>query len=202
MSYLPTVSWSTIIQDVVYIEPDKYQVIVIPEDINEPGAEKAEKEIGYYLKDNVGHTYVITQINLDENPNKIEIIDLLGVNIGPQSGQYAYVYKSVGDGKAPYLAPINHQRLDKSALDFSRTIELDIMWKKAQPVHEQLVGEINGVNKIFQTSVPYFSGKISVFVNGVKEHFFSELTENTIMLEEAPKNNEFTDIIESIYTIK
>lgn len=200
--YFPTVAWSTVLQDVVFIQPNKYQVTVIPEDANEPGAANSEKEIGYYLKDYVGNTYTINQLNIDENPNRIEVTDLLEIGFGPQIGQYGYVYKSVGSGKAPYLAPINHQKLDKSALDFSRKIELDIIWTKLQPIHEQLIGDINGLNKIFQTSVPYLTGKISVFINGTKEHFFTELSENQIMLDEAPKNIDFLDYIEAIYTIK
>ena len=200
--FLPTVSWSTIVKDVFFIEPNIYQVTVIPEDINEPGAANAEKEIGYYLKDFVGYTYIINQINIDFNPNRIEVIDLLGVGCGPQNEQFGYIYKSVGDGQAPYLAPVNHQRLDKSALDFSRKIELEIIWTKLQPRHEQLIGNVNGSNKIFQTSVPYVSGKISVFVNGIKEHYFTEISENQIELDEAPKNINFTDIIEAIFNIK
>jgi len=67
---------------------------------------------------------------------------------------------------------------------------------------EKLTGEVNGVNRIFSTSSAYVEGKIEVYLNGVKEVFFIESSDTTITLEEAPKNNGFTDRIEATYILK
>jgi hypothetical protein len=68
-------------------------------------------------------------------------------------------------------------------------------------MHETLSGIVDGANCIFTTSVPYTPGKISVFVNGLKQHYFEETGENEITLDQAPSNNIYTDSIEAIYTI-
>jgi len=128
MPYTPVVAWTTIVNDVVMVDETTYDLTVIPTDPNQPGAEFGEKAVGYYLTDNAGHKYTIVGINIGGDPNRIRVSDDFGEH-GPQSGQYGYVYKSVGDGKAPYLAPIRYQRLDESALDYSRAIELDVIWK-------------------------------------------------------------------------
>jgi hypothetical protein len=129
MSYLPTVAWTTIVNDVVLLTPTTYRVTVSPLDINEPGAPVMDLQVGYYLKDYIGVSYNITAINVGGNPNHIEVTDSLGVGYGPQTGQFGYIYKSVGDGRSPFLAPIRHRRLDLSALDMSREVELDVIWK-------------------------------------------------------------------------
>lgn len=69
-------------------------------------------------------------------------------------------------------------------------------------VSEQLIGIVDGVNRIFTTSAPYISGSISVFVNGIKESGFVKTNETTITLDEAPSNVGFTDKIEAIYSPK
>jgi hypothetical protein len=70
------------------------------------------------------------------------------------------------------------------------------------PVDEPLFGLVNGINRIFNASVPYSSGTITVFVNGFKERDFTEYSDTEIMLLEAPKNIGFTDRIEAIYIKK
>lgn len=63
-------------------------------------------------------------------------------------------------------------------------------------------GEINGINTIFATSYPYKSGSIMVFVNGLKEYYFTQTSDTTVTLGNAPKNIGLTDIIEVKYTKK
>ena len=137
MSYLPQVAWSTIVYDVVRLTSTTYRVTVVPIDVNEPGS--GEKVVGYYLKDNGGFTFPITTINIDGDPDNVIVTDELEHGQGPIVGQPAFVYKSVGDGEAPYLAPVRHQRLDKSALDYSRSIELDILWKAVKKKFTELL---------------------------------------------------------------
>ena len=134
--YLPTVAWTTTINDVVMLSagsgiiPGTYRVTIIPSNINEPGAEDAIKEVGFYIKDFVGYVYRITQINVDGDPNKVVVSDDFLTGYGPQTGRTAVVYKSVGVGVSPYIAPVEHKRLDQSALDYSRKVELDILYKR------------------------------------------------------------------------
>jgi hypothetical protein len=134
--YLPTVAWRTNIQDVILLtsetvpDPATYRVSVAPLDVNEPGAILAEKEIGYYLKDFVGHTYRVITVG----SGTVDISDDFRTGVGPQEGRKGIVYKSVGDGNSPYLAPVYYRGLDKSAIDYSRRFELDILWKASRSV--------------------------------------------------------------------
>jgi len=72
------------------------------------------------------------------------------------------------------------------------------IFKVTQPA----VGAVDGVNRVFKTNVPFEPGSIEVYINGLKEHRFSLLTEMAIELENAPKNNGFADYIELIYLTK
>ena len=129
MSYLPQVAWTTIVRNVIMLSSNTYRITISPLNPNEPGANLHDISIGYYLKDYAGYTFTIIGVFVDGDIDNVIVSDDLPCGFGPQSGQYAYVYKSVGDGDAPFLAPIRHQRLDNSALDYSRAIELDILWK-------------------------------------------------------------------------
>jgi hypothetical protein len=123
VKHLPTIAWRTLIQNVVMLSPTTYRVNVKPIDTGEPGART--REIGNYLKDHVGHTYIIT----DSDSTTVTIQDDFGIGLGPQSGKQGIIYKSVGKGTAPYLAPIYYRHLDRSALEYSRRFELDILWR-------------------------------------------------------------------------
>lgn len=129
--FLPSVAWRTYARNVILLTaetslvPATYRISVQPIDINELGAVTAEKQIGFYFKDYVGHTYRIiafTTITID-------VSDDFRVGVGAQSGRQAVLYKSVGNGESPYLAPIFYRHLDKSALEYSRQAELDILWR-------------------------------------------------------------------------
>lgn len=67
---------------------------------------------------------------------------------------------------------------------------------------EHLTGLINGINRVFTTSIPFVAGSISVLLNGVKEKYFVETNDTTITMDSAPKNTGFTDQLEAIFTIK
>lgn len=121
--YLPTVAWRTYIRNVLRLTNTTYRVSVYPIDANEPGA--FPLVMGDYLKDYIGHTYKI----IDSTSNTVDIEDTFELNVGPQTGQQGIVYKSVFNGLSPYLAPIYYRHLDKSALDYSRRWELDILWR-------------------------------------------------------------------------
>lgn len=68
-------------------------------------------------------------------------------------------------------------------------------------IHEKLSGTVDGTNCVFTTSEAYAPGKISVFINGLKEHYFDETGPSEIVLEQAPVNTVFPDSVEAIYTL-
>lgn len=128
---LPTVAWRTYAKNVILLTaetvstPATYRISVAPIDVNELGAVTAEKQIDFYFKDYVGHTYRI----IGFTTTTIDVSDDFRCGVGAQSGRQGVVYKSVGDGESPYLAPIYYRHLDKSALEYSRQAELDILWR-------------------------------------------------------------------------
>jgi len=72
----------------------------------------------------------------------------------------------------------------------------------SQTKSEILSGSVDGINRVFATSFPYVSGKIDVYLNGLKEVYFVESSDTAITLDEAPKNDGFPDRIEAYYTLK
>ena len=126
--YLPEVAWSCLVDSVVFTAPDIYEISLIPQNPNDPGSPQETIQVGFYVKDYVGHTYTVTEL-VSTSPTRVKVQDTLGVGVGPQEDRYGFVYKSAGDGYAPYLAPIDTRRLDDSALDYSRKVEMDVAWK-------------------------------------------------------------------------
>lgn len=127
--YLSTVAWETWCKGVILLTdatvnvPATFRVSVYPKDLTQPSAGLVE--IGFYLKDDVGHTFSVIQTGA----GTIDVADDFRCNYAPASNQVGVVYKSAGRGNSPYLAPIYYKHLDKIALDYSRQFELDILWK-------------------------------------------------------------------------
>ena len=69
-------------------------------------------------------------------------------------------------------------------------------------VNEVLTGAVDGVNTTYTTSVAYKPGTLKVYLNGLKTRDFTELTDTTIVMAEAPSTVMFADKVEAIYTIK
>lgn len=132
---LPSVAWRsdasdvTVISEATPFDPGVYGVTVYPLDDNDPGAVDFALEIGFFLKDFIGRTYSIIGVNVGGVQGRISISDDFRFGAGPQVGQNCIVYKSVGEGESPYLAPIYYRHLDESALEFSRQAELEILWR-------------------------------------------------------------------------
>jgi len=202
MSYIPEISWATIITDVEMVDAVSYYVTVEPINPNEPGGASGDKEIGFCIADFVGYTFEITELNIAGNWNRVKVIDSFGTGYGPQSGQFARVYKTVGNGEAPYIAPIDYTILNSSAFQYKHAIELDILWKNLnnRQTNEKLIGIVDGINKIFKTSKKFLTNNIIIYLNGIKESHFIESGEDEITLEDAPKNIGFTDVVEAVYT--
>ena len=130
LNYINDVAWRTIIRNVQLLSeatesvPASYRITIDPYNINDPGAYVAEKVLGYYIKDNVGHTYRTVAFN----QNTIDASDDFRVGECPQSGRIGIYYKSAFSGRSLYLAPIYYRYLDKCAKEYSEMIEKDILW--------------------------------------------------------------------------
>jgi hypothetical protein len=123
--YKPTVAWKTLVDSVIYLNTDTFIVKVDPIDYNDPGA--INRTIGGYLMDNFGHIYTI----IDSTSTAITVVDEFDYNIAPVDGEIGIVYKSVGNGNAPYIAPVLYEFLDTRAKDNADRLFKDILWKQA-----------------------------------------------------------------------
>jgi len=125
--YLPVIAWRTIVQNVVMLTATTYRIDALPVDENEPGS--TDREIGNYFKDYIGHTYLI----IASTSTTIDLEDSFECGVGPQTDQVGIVYQSVIEGDSPFLAPVYYTYLDPSALDYSRAIELAVLWDQEHP---------------------------------------------------------------------
>lgn len=138
-TFKPQVAWATIIQNVEMLSAYVYNVTAEVGNINDLGA--GTKEVGFFIRDFVGTDYRVTAINVGGNNDIIQVEDILQTGYGPQSGQPAVVYKSVGDGTAPIIGPIRMDLLDKSARDAAEAVEKDAMWKGQKPTKLPFTGQ-------------------------------------------------------------
>ena len=155
MSNLPTVAWQTVVNNVAVVNSTTYTLSIANINPNDPGASSNTVAVGYYIRDWVGHTYSITGINVGGDPLRIQVVDDFLVGVGPQQGRLAYVYKSVGGGMAPYVAPIRYERLDKSAIGYGLPIDLDVLWENSELKATQNTGicaELLLAYRIFQST--------------------------------------------------
>ncbi len=103
-------------------DPATYRVTVRVIDTNDFG--DSTIAVGYYLKDYLGHTYNI----LDYTSTTIDVEDSFRVGYAPTPEKDAIVYRSIDDN-SPYLAGIFYRFLSQQALEYSRQIEMSVMWK-------------------------------------------------------------------------
>lgn len=152
--YLPELNWETQVASVIKIDATHYECTVSPTNPNDPGGDTAEITVGEcYLMDYVGHIFEITQVVSGTLTKVIRVLDSFGEDMGPQQGRSAYVYKSVGSGKAPYVSPVNYRRLDASAIDYALPIEKDILWR-----HRGLHGVGTGIDEVNLTKITIGAG--------------------------------------------
>ena len=97
---------------------------------------------------------------------------------------------------------ISSNGVDEGTGDVELSIDFNFIGSLQQD--EQLIGEVDGINKIFATSVPYCPGTITIFRNGLKYSNFIEVADSDtlIELEEAPRSDGITDKIEATYLKK
>lgn len=63
-------------------------------------------------------------------------------------------------------------------------------------------GTIDSANTIFSSSNSFIQGTLKVYINGLREWHFMEISDTQFELEEAPSNNKFTDILKIEYIKK
>ncbi len=121
-------------------------------------------------------------------------------------------------GRAPTVNQLDHEIIAKNA----RTGSLYVLKESETGVKEVveitggvpgsgggsilkseiLIGQVNGVNRVFSTTSPFVTQRINVFKNGLKEIYFVESSDTSVTLEDAPLNNGYSDKIEALYTLK
>ena len=121
---LAQVAWETMARNVRMISDWTYVVSVSPENLNDVGAGMVE--VGFFFMDNNGNQYSITAINVDGVAGDIEITDDFKCGYGAVSDRTAIIYQAVGDSR--YLAQVMYQRLDSTAQDKGRAIDLAVLW--------------------------------------------------------------------------
>ena len=153
MSYLPLVAWRTVVRDVYMADSTTYEVTVARENPNDPGALTESVQVGYYLRDYVGHTYTVSAISVGGDTHRIRVTDDLLCGIGPANDFIGFIYKSVGDGDAPYIAPIQYRVLDSCAFDYAHGVELDVLWKNLLHLNQAIPQTVYGGIPVFSTGL-------------------------------------------------
>ncbi len=127
-NWLADVSWSTIAEDVQYVETGTYDVTVTAINPNEPGAGSEEKTIGDYLIDYSGYVFRIVGTGIDGNSQRIRVEDVIEREFqGPYADLTAIIYRTKYN--AIVLSQAQLRRLDDSAPDKINPIEKAILWK-------------------------------------------------------------------------
>lgn len=121
--YIPTIAWSTNIDNVVFINTDTFTVDVLPLDLSEPGAFPLRN--GNYLADNRGLRYLI--IDTTAYPT-LTVVDIFKEGFAPFQGKIGYVYQSAGGGKSHSLPTIMFEKLDPKAFDYGYRLDMNILW--------------------------------------------------------------------------
>ena len=128
MSYLPTVAWYFWVRNVIMVSMVQYRITVERDNVNDPGADTEACEVGHYIIDYVGNIYQVQGV-VSRSPLIITVGDILGKLVGPQQERLAVMYKSAEDGISPIMAPVNYSRLDPSAEETVRAVEVEVVWQ-------------------------------------------------------------------------
>lgn len=121
---LAQIAWETMVKNVRMLTDWTYCITVSPENLNDVGA--GIKEVGFYFIDNNGNQYSVTAINVNGVETDIEVTDDFKCGSGPVTDRTGIVYEAVGDSR--YLAQVMYSRLDSTAQDKGRAIDLAVLW--------------------------------------------------------------------------
>lgn len=138
--YKPIIAWRTVIREAVMVSaeteyvPAIYQITVTPVDLTNPGASTSDKLVGDYVMDYLGHIYRIIEINVGGNSNRVKVSDDFRWQLSPINGKQGIVYRSVGEGTAPWLAVTYGTHLSSTAANTAAGIDNAILWKISERV--------------------------------------------------------------------
>lgn len=139
--YKPIVAWRTVVREAVMVSaeteliPAIYQITVEPVDLTNPGANTSEKLVGDYVMDYLGHIYRIIEINVGGNQKRIKVSDDFRWKLSPINGKQGIVYRSVGEGTAPWLAATYGTHLSNTAANTAAGIDNAILWKMSERIN-------------------------------------------------------------------
>lgn len=128
--YKAVCAWRTLANKVVQLTKATestlatYRVYVTPSDMHDVGA--GTVEAGFYFISYMGNPYLI----IDTGTGYIDVEDSFRFRKCPTSGKNGIVYKSVGNGDSPYLAPF-FRFLHPNAFQKFMGIALDILWRNS-----------------------------------------------------------------------
>lgn len=138
--YKPEVAWRTVVREAVLVQaeteltPAVYQVTVEPIDNTDPGARTSAKAVNYNILDYLGHIYRIIQIDIGGNSKRVYVSDDFRWRQSPINGKQAIVYKSVGNGFAPWLAVTYGTHLASTAANTAAGVDNAILWKTTEKI--------------------------------------------------------------------
>ena len=112
----------------------------------------------------------------------------------------ADVHLSAYSGEAYYSEHSNYATMDSDGNIFTEhyATKDDIVNRYSEIINQN----IDGVNRIFTLSKIFISGSVVVYLNGIRERYFSEIQDNKIEFEDAPQSTGFVDLIEVEYMTK
>lgn len=131
LKYKNKLAWRTMLSSVLKIQDatdslyDRYDLKIMPIDINENGADLNNISPGQFLKDNVGHVYLIISCN----NSHIVVDDILRCGFCPNCGFIGVVYASAYKGFSIALSQDFNNYLDSKAITYTKSIENSIMWQ-------------------------------------------------------------------------
>ena len=111
----PAVAWETNCEEVYQLTPEvlatesaeavpaTYRLNVYPVDLNDPGADNIDVEIGYKLMDYIGQVYEV--IAVSEDKKVIDVADILLCGYCPPSGRPALIFNDSSQGTTPPPKP-------------------------------------------------------------------------------------------------
>lgn len=173
---LPSVSWKTNVDSVVFVNTDTFTVKVSPLDLDEPGA--FEKVVGNYLKDNKGRNYKIIDSSPLVDGFVITVVDVYKSGAAPYEGLKGYVNLSPSEKG---LSVNTFEELDPKAEPYSRVIDNMILWEKISELSYDTAlitqqffrsGQFIAVpgDNVVTFSTPFPDANYSVFANATYDN--------------------------------
>ncbi len=126
--FTPTIAWETYAKDVENSPTGEHYFYLTVSSINPNDYGVDQKEVGDYFIDYLGFCYEITDLNIEGNPNRIEVYEITeganypqGLTKPPYPEMNGFVYRPLND--AIILTQAQLRRLHSSAKDVIQPLE-------------------------------------------------------------------------------